>query len=139
MTLRVAYTAAALVFTACARPVPVTDVGVRDQANAPAPPGQCRVPGVHMMVVNKETERVEVRWRSQTTPPMEFRIGEAGVGTSYLRVADHVREQIFGKRGEFDVAYIRPPMNDWGTTKVRRPADYQLQLVCSENVDPSKR
>ena len=123
---------------ACAPPPPPTEAGLREQAApAPAPTqGQCRTPGVHLEVVNKGNEMLEVLWLTNNRPPTSFRIGEAGLGTSYLRVADHIREQIFSKRGGYFNVRDASGRN---YAERNRQLNYRLRLRCTEDIDPSKR
>jgi len=123
--------------TACAPPPPLTEAGLREQtAPAPAPAqGQCKTPGVHVEVVNKGNEMLEVLWLTNNRPPISFRMGEAGLGTSYLRVADHIREQIFSKRGYFSVR----DASGRNYAERNRQLNYRLRLRCTEDIDPAKR
>ena len=123
--------------TSCAPPPPPTEAGLREQtAPAPTPAqGQCRTPGVHVEVVNKGNETLEVLWATDSRPPISFRIGEAGLGTSYLRVADHVRQQIFSKRGYFNVR----DASGRNYAERNRQLNYRLRLRCTEDIDPAKR
>jgi len=121
--------------TACASPPPLTEAGLRAQAAPVQSPGQCRTPGVHVEVVNSGNERLEVTWISTNQPPISFRIGEAGLGTSYLRVADHIREQIFSKRGGFIVR----DASGRNYAERNRQLNYRLRIRCTEDIDPAKR
>jgi len=85
--------------------------------------------------VNSGNERLEVTWISTNQPPISFRIGEAGLGTSYLRVADHIREQIFSKRGGFIVR----DASGRNYAERNRQLNYRLRIRCTEDIDPAKR
>lgn len=121
--------------TACAPPPPPTEAGLRELTAPPPAQGQCKTPGVHVEVVNRGNESLEVFWVSATQPPISFRIGEAGLGTSYLRVADHIREQIFSKRGHFNVR----DASRRNYAEANRRLNYRLRLRCTEDIDPTKR
>lgn len=99
--IRVAGIAVLVLLNSCASSPPLTEVGIRQESEPKQNLLGCVTPGVHVEVVNKGNERLLVRWTSRNNPPLNFRIGEAGLGTSYLKVADHVLEQVSTKRGYF--------------------------------------
>ena len=122
---------------ACAKQQPLTEAASRDQALPPADPLGCGTPGYHVMVANEGSDRLEVRWTSRSVPPLEYRIGEVGLGTSFLRVPDHVRQQLPRQQGNF---WAKTTTSDNTNYQTRHPLPkYTIRLVCSEAIDTTTR
>ena len=119
-------------------PPPQTEVGERlGQLSAESNPGGCVTPGVHVEVDNKGSERLELIWISRQTPSLQYRLGEAALGKSYVRVPAHVQAQVFSNKGYVFARHVAVGHRD--NSQASRYPNYRLQVVCSESIDPTKR
>ncbi len=135
MACRLSVAVALAMAAACAPPPPRTEFGERQEQTTAAPnPGGCVTPGLHVEVDNKGSERLELIWVSRQTPSLQYRLGEAALGISYVRVPAHVQ---FSDKGYILARHVSVGHRD--NSQAARYPNYTLKVVCSESIDPKKR